>query len=70
MHRQDWVTPPTKMYKSELIKEGHYAAFYLDGLAVGQPALHLVNVHHLQYLCQLVNHGHGLLVHFHIFGVV
>jgi len=31
LHRQDWVAPPTKMDESELIKEGHYAAFYLQG---------------------------------------
>jgi aconitase B len=27
LHRQDWVAPHTKMDESELIKEGHYAAF-------------------------------------------
>ena len=36
-----WVAPPTKMDQSELIKEGHYAAFGTAGARTEQPGCSL-----------------------------
>ena len=41
LHRQDWVAPPTKMDESELIKEGHYAAFGTAGARTEMPGCSL-----------------------------
>jgi hypothetical protein len=41
LHRQDLVAPPTKMDESELINEGHYAAFGTAGARTELPGCSL-----------------------------